>query len=101
MFHTMVTKRYFLHFVMFSFQFCVVLFILLFDTWLFWFHPNLDVDAGGEGMFCLLEYGLKFITFNGGVFMFRTKRILQCTLNNAIGVQYGITLFQKSSILKH
>jgi hypothetical protein len=47
---------------------------------LFGFHPDLDVDAGGEGMFCLPKYGLKFKTFNGGVFMFKVDRILHCTI---------------------
>ncbi len=99
MFHTMVTKRYFLHFVMFSFQFCVVLFMLLFDTWLFGFHPYFDVDASGKGMFCLHEYGLKLKIFNGGVFMFKANRILYCVVKDATCVQYGITLFQKNMFL--
>ncbi len=69
-------KRYFLHFIMFSFQLCVVPFMLLFNTWLFGFHPNLDVDVGGKGMFCLPKYGLKFKTLSGNVFMFKAYGIL-------------------------
>jgi hypothetical protein len=59
------------------------------------------VDANGEGIFCILKYGLKFKTLNGGVFMFKVDRILHCTIKNAMGVQYGITLFQKNYVLKH
>lgn len=84
-------KRYFLHFLVFLFQFCVIFnscFCLLFSF--FGFHLDLDMDARGEGMFCLPKYGLKFKIFYGNVFMFRENRILHCIIKNAIGVQYGI-----------
>ncbi len=58
------------------------------------------MDVGGEGMFYLLEHGLKFKTFNGSVFMFITYGILHCTIKNAIGVPYGI-FSHKNSIVKH
>jgi hypothetical protein len=51
------------------------------------------MDIGGEGIFCLLEHGLKFKKFNGSVFMVITYGILHCTIKNAIGVPYGITFF--------
>ncbi len=58
---------------------------------------NIDskVDAGGEGMFCFLEYGLKFKTLNGIIFLFIVNKILHCTFKNASGIKYGTTFFQK------
>jgi len=96
-------EKVFLHFLMFSFQFCVKRNSCFCFTFSFFgFHLDLDMDACGEGMFCLARYGLKFKILYDNVFMFRANRILHYVVKNAIGVQYGIyNIFSKNSILKH
>jgi hypothetical protein len=64
------------------------------------FDVNLKVDVSGEGIFYFLEYGLKFKTPNGTIFMFRVEKNLHYTFKNAIGIQYGTTLFQKKKCFK-
>jgi len=53
----------------------------------------------GEGIFCLLEYPIKFKTHNGFIFMFRVDKHLHCTIKNQMGDQYGMTFFQKKFIM--
>ncbi len=43
------------------------------------FDVNSKVDASGEGMFCFPEYGLKFKTLNGTIFLIEPNKILHYT----------------------
>ncbi len=49
---------------------------------------NVDskVDANGNGMFCLPEYGLKFKTMNNTIFLFKANKICITLFKNANGI---------------
>ncbi len=76
----------------FGFEFMVFSFTMS-NVWPCGLIVHNELGEVGEGTFCLLEYGMKFRTKCGVVFLFQVDKVLHCSIKKQCGNQFGMAFF--------